>query len=142
MYPRPHGQLCNKDIAALGEEDWCLGRDHFDFWIRLHDLLNASQGQLVDFELVSIILEMCDSLLPIGGEDVFVLASETLMNLKSKRGKLALDSARYESDRGRVSDVRLPMALCKARPARILVRLAMVRVRDNSLLAGRDVTFA
>ena len=38
----------------------------------------------MNLEFVSVIFEMCDSLLPVGGENVLVLASKTLVDLGSK----------------------------------------------------------
>lgn len=40
--PCAHGQLGDEDVAALGEEDGRLGRDHLHLRVGLHDFLDAS----------------------------------------------------------------------------------------------------
>lgn len=81
MNPRAHGQFGDKDIASLGEEDGCFSRDHLDFGVRLHDLLDSCQGQLMELVVVGIILEVVDSLLPISRQNFLVVALKTLMNV-------------------------------------------------------------
>lgn len=82
MYPGTHSQFGDEYVAALGEENGCLGRDHFHFRVGLHHLLDSSKRQLVQLELMSVALEMADGLLPIGGQDILVLAGQALMDLK------------------------------------------------------------
>ena len=72
--PRAHRQLGDEDVAALGEQNRSFGRYHLDLWVRLHDFLNASQGELVDFVVMSLGLEVADGLLPISREDVAVVS--------------------------------------------------------------------
>lgn len=39
--PGTHGELRDEDVAALGKQDGSFGRDHLDFRIGLHDLLDT-----------------------------------------------------------------------------------------------------
>ncbi len=81
MNPGTHGELGDEDITTFGEKDGGFCRYHLDFWVGLHDLLNASEGQLVDFEVMRLGLEVIDSLLPISGQNVSGWASESLVDL-------------------------------------------------------------
>lgn len=81
--PGAHGELGDEDIAAFGEEDWRFSRDHLNFWISLHDLLDSREGQLVQFVVMLVRLQLCDLLLPVCVEDVAVVAIETLVDLRS-----------------------------------------------------------
>ena len=67
MYPGTHCQLGNEDVASFGEKDWCFGRDHFYFWIGLHDFLYARKWQLVNLKVVRVGFEVVDGILPVGG---------------------------------------------------------------------------
>lgn len=82
MNPRAHRQLGDENVTAFGKEDRRLCRDHLDFWVGLHDLLYPCEGQLVQLVVVGIALEMVDSLLPVGREDVLVLPVEALVNVR------------------------------------------------------------
>lgn len=84
MYPSTHCELRNEDITPLGEQDWRLRRDHFDFGVGFHNLLDAREWQLVYLEFVLLGLEMADCLLPVRSEDVLVLAGQALVNLLSQ----------------------------------------------------------
>ena len=55
VQPRPYRQLQNEELAGLGEEDWGLRRDHPHILIRLHNLLDAGQRQLVVLEVVHLL---------------------------------------------------------------------------------------
>lgn len=81
MYPGAHGEFRDENVAALGEQDGCLGRDHLDLWVRLHDLLDARQRQLVKLIVVGGSLEVRDDLLPVGRENVLIRASQALVDL-------------------------------------------------------------
>lgn len=81
MDPSSHRKLSDKDIAALSEEDRRLCGDHLDVGIGLHDLLDAREGQLVQLVVVGFGLEVVDSLLPVGGQDVAVVAYKALVYL-------------------------------------------------------------
>lgn len=63
--PGAHGEFGDEDVAAFGEEDGRFGGDHFDFGVGLHDFFDARQGELVDFEVVGVGLEVVDCLLPV-----------------------------------------------------------------------------
>lgn len=67
MYPGAHGELRDEDVAALGEQDGRLGRDHLNLWVRLHDLLDTGKGELMQLVVVGVRLEVVDYLLPVGG---------------------------------------------------------------------------
>ena len=82
MYPGTHCQLGDEDIAPLGKKDGCLGRDHLYFWIGLHDLFYAGQGQLVGFEVVRVGFEVVDGVLPVGGQNVARWARKALIYLE------------------------------------------------------------
>ena len=43
----PESELEDEHLAGLGEQDGCLGRDHPHVLVRLHDALDARQGQVV-----------------------------------------------------------------------------------------------
>lgn len=81
MYPGAHGQFGDEDVAALGEEDGRLGRNHLDLRVGLHHLLDPGQGQLVLLVVMRVIFERVDRLLPIRGENIPVIALETLVDL-------------------------------------------------------------
>ena len=81
MNPSPHREFGDEDIAALRKEDRCFGGDHLDFWIGLHDFLDACERELVEFIIVGIGLEVGDYLLPVGCENVFVGSVKTLVDL-------------------------------------------------------------
>jgi hypothetical protein len=63
-------------------KDGRLGRDHLDLRVGLHDLLDARQGQLVQLVVVLVRLELGDLLLPVRVEDVAVVASQALVDLR------------------------------------------------------------
>lgn len=65
--PCAHCKLGDEDVAAFGEEDGSFGADHLDLGIGLHHLLDSSEGQLVDFEVMGVGFEVVDRLLPVGG---------------------------------------------------------------------------
>lgn len=88
MDPGSHGQFGDEDIAPFREEDWCLGRDHLHFWVCLHDLLDTRKRELVQFVIVRVLLQVVDNLLPVGSQDVFVLAVKSLVNLLKKLNML------------------------------------------------------
>lgn len=72
--PRAHGELGDKGLACLGEYDGRFGRDHLDFRVGLHDLLDARERELVDLVVVVFRLEHRHDLLPVGVQDVAVVA--------------------------------------------------------------------
>lgn len=84
MDPGAHCELCDEDVAALGKEDGGLGRDHLDFRIGLHYLLDTRERKLMDFEVVLVVFEMSDGLLPVRSEDILVLACQALVDLGSQ----------------------------------------------------------
>lgn len=63
--PGAHGQLGDEDVAALCEQDGGLCGNHLDVGVGLHDLLYASQWQLMDLVVVVIRLEVVDDVLPV-----------------------------------------------------------------------------
>lgn len=79
--PGAHCEFCDKDIATFREEDWCFGGDHLHVWVGLHDFLDAGERQLVEFVVVGFGFEVVDYVLPVCGEDVFVSAVKTLIDL-------------------------------------------------------------
>lgn len=81
MDPGSHGQLGDENVATLGKQDGRLGRDHLDFRVSLHDLLDARQRQLVELVVVLVGFEVVDCVLPIRGQDVLVLAMEALVDI-------------------------------------------------------------
>lgn len=74
MDPRTHGELGDEGLARFGEDYGCLSRDHLDFGVGLHDLLDARERELVDLVVVVFRLEHGHDLLPVGVEDVAVVA--------------------------------------------------------------------
>ena len=74
MDPGAHGELGDEDIAAFGEEDGRFGRDHLHFRIGLHHLLDAGQRQVVLLIVVVGSFDLGDLLLPVGVENVAVVA--------------------------------------------------------------------
>ena len=67
MDPGAHGEFGDENVAAFGEEDGRFGRDHLYFWVGFHDLFDSGEGELVDFEIVTVGFEVVDCLLPVGG---------------------------------------------------------------------------
>lgn len=84
MDPCAHGQLGDKDIATLGEENGCLGRDHLDFRVRFHHLLDTSEWQLMDLVIVIVRFQVIDNVLPVGRQDIAGCPLETLIDLISR----------------------------------------------------------
>jgi hypothetical protein len=72
--PGAHSELGDECLAGFGEDNRCLGGDHLDFWIGFHDFLDARERQLVDLVVVVLRLEHRHDLLPIGVENVAVVA--------------------------------------------------------------------
>jgi hypothetical protein len=86
MDPRAHGELGDERLASLGEYNRRFGRDHLDFRVRLHDLLDAREWKLMDFVVVVFRLKRRHDLLPVGIQDVAVAArAETLRDLIATR---------------------------------------------------------
>lgn len=81
MNPGAHGQLRDEDITTLGEQNGCLRRDHLDFRIRFHHLLDTSEGQLVDFVIMVVRFQVVNDMLPIGCQDIAGRPLETLIDL-------------------------------------------------------------
>jgi hypothetical protein len=80
--PRAHGELGDKGLTSLGEYNGRFGGDHLDFRIGLHDLLDARERKLVDLVVVVFRLKHRHDLLPVGVQDVAVVArSEALGDL-------------------------------------------------------------
>jgi len=79
--PGAHGELGDEDVAALGEEDGRLGRDHLNFGVRLHDLLYPGQGQLVELVVMGVALEVVNRVLPVGSENFLEMAMESLVDI-------------------------------------------------------------
>lgn len=67
MDPSTHCQFRNEDVASLCEENWRLGGDHLDFWIRFHDFFDPCERKLVYLEVMCVGFKVVDSLLPICG---------------------------------------------------------------------------
>ena len=80
--PGAHGEFGDENVTALGKQDGSFGRDHLDFWVGLHNLLDASQGELVQLVVVFVRLELGDLLLPVCVEDVAVVTREALVYLR------------------------------------------------------------
>jgi len=74
MNPRAHGELCDKGLASLGEYYRSFGGDHLHFWVGLHNLLDARERKLVDLVVVVFRLEHRHDLLPVGVQDVAIVA--------------------------------------------------------------------
>ena len=83
MDPSAHRELGDENVAAFGEQDRGLGRNHLDVGIGFHDLLDAGEGQLVQLVIVGFVLELVDGVLPIGGQDVAIAAHEALVDLQN-----------------------------------------------------------
>ena len=81
MNPGSHCEFGNEDVAAFREEDWRFGGYHLDFWIGLHDFLDACEWQLMQFIVVIVRLEVRDNLLPVGCQDVFIGSVKALIDL-------------------------------------------------------------
>lgn len=94
VYPGAHRQLRDEHVASLCEEDGSLGRNHFDFRVRLHNLLYPRQRQLVELVVMVVRLELGDLLLPVGVEDVAILASEALVDLEARQHDRVADETR------------------------------------------------
>lgn len=82
MNPCTHGQLGDEDVATFGKQDWGFRRYHLDLGIRFHNLLDACQWQLMNLVIVSLSLQIGNGLLPIGRQDVPILAMESLADLR------------------------------------------------------------
>lgn len=82
MNPGAHCELGDENIATLGKKNWSLGGDHLDFRIGLHDLLYPSQGQLMQLVVMVVAFQVVDGLLPISCQDVLVLSSQALVDLR------------------------------------------------------------
>jgi len=93
--PGAHGQLRDEDVAAFGEQNWCFSRDHLHFWIRLHHFLDTREGQLMQFVVMGFGFQVVNYVLPVGGEDVFVGAVESLVDL----GFISAISTKYNRNR-------------------------------------------
>lgn len=81
--PGAHGELCDEDVAAFGEEYGGFGGDHLNLGVSLHDLLDPGQRKLVDLEIMVVGLEMVDCLLPVGGQNLARGACQALVDLES-----------------------------------------------------------
>ena len=82
MDPRAHGELCDKGLASLGEDYRRFSRDHLDFRVGLHDLLDARERKLVDLVVVVFRLEHRHHLLPVSVQNVAIVArAEALRDL-------------------------------------------------------------
>ena len=93
MDPRAHGELCDKGLASLGEDYRRFGGDHLDFRVRLHDLLDARKWKLVDLVVVVFCLEHRHDLLPVGVQDIAVVArAEALGDLSRDASVRVLDA--------------------------------------------------
>lgn len=74
MNPCAHGQLGDKDVATFGKQDGGFRRYHLDLGIRFHNLLDARQRQLMNLVVVGLSLQVGDRLLPVGSQDIPILA--------------------------------------------------------------------
>lgn len=81
MDPGPHRQLGDEDVTALGEQDGGFGGDHLDLGIGLHDFLDSSKRELVNFVVVVVCLEVVDDVLPVSRQDIASCALQTLVHL-------------------------------------------------------------
>jgi len=91
--PGAHGELGNEGLASLGEYDGRFGGDHLNFRIRLHDLLDARKRKLVDLVVVVFRLEHRHDLLPVGVQDVAVVArAEALGDLSCDASVRVVDA--------------------------------------------------
>lgn len=88
MDPCTHCELGDEDIATLREQDRSLSRNHLHIRVRLHNLLDSRQWQLVQLIVMIIRLEVVDDLLPVCREDVSVIALQPLVYLYSVRSLL------------------------------------------------------
>lgn len=81
MDPGTHRQLRNENVTTFGEKDWRFCRYHLDFGVGLHHLLNAGEGQLVNFVVMVIRLEVVDCMLPVRRQNISRIALKTLVDL-------------------------------------------------------------
>ncbi len=70
-----------KMSQPLANKMGALSRNHFNFRVGFHDLLDAGQGKLVQFVVMFVRLELGNLLLPIGIKNVAVVALEALVHL-------------------------------------------------------------
>jgi hypothetical protein len=91
--PRAHGELGDEGLASLGEYDGRFGGDHLNFRVGLHDLLDTRKWKLVDLVVVVFRLEHRHDLLPVGVQDVAVVArAEALRDLNRDASVRVLDA--------------------------------------------------
>lgn len=81
MNPSSHGQFCDEDVAAFGEQDWSFSTDHLDLGISLHDFLDSCKWELMKLVIMVLGLEFGHLVLPVCVEDVSVVAYQALRNL-------------------------------------------------------------
>lgn len=94
MDPRAHGELCDKGLASLGEDYRRFSRDHLDFRVGLHDLLDARERKLVDLVVVVFRLEHRHDLLPVGVQDVAVVARAEALGYLSRDASVRVIDAK------------------------------------------------
>jgi hypothetical protein len=93
MNPRAHGELCYEGLASLGEYYGSFGGDHLHFRVRLHNLLDSRERKLVDLVVVILCLEHRNDLLPVGVQDVAVVAcAEALGDLDRDASVIVFDA--------------------------------------------------
>ena len=81
MNPRTHCKLRDEDVTPFREQYGRFGRYHLHLGIRLHDFLDACQWQLMYLEVVVVLFEMGDHLLPVCGQDFLRVARQSLVDL-------------------------------------------------------------
>ena len=101
--PGAHGELGDEGLASLGEYDGRLSRDHLNFRVGLHDLLDARERELVDLVVVVFRLEHRHHLLPVGVQDVAVVArAEALRDLNRDALVRVLDAKTRRNMEGKI----------------------------------------
>ena len=96
--PRAHGEFGDEGLASLGEDYRRFGGDHLYFRVRLHDLLDARKRKLMDLVVVVFRLEHRHDLLPVGVQDIAVVArAEALGDLSRDASVRLLDAQSWRN---------------------------------------------
>lgn len=124
--PGAHCELCDEDVAAFGEKDGSFCRNHLDFRVCFHDFFDSGEGELMDFEVVVVCLEVIDGLLPVGRQDFAGGACQTLVDLKRISQVLASHKGPVVEDGDSHSAIVQSTARCEVRS------LALTAIQNTS----------